>query len=33
MNKKYETLFEKVTLKNGVELKNKFALGPMTHIS
>ncbi len=33
MNKKYETLFQKVTLKNGVELKNKFALGPMTHIS
>ena len=33
MNDKYKTLFEKVTLKNGVELKNKFALGPMTHIS
>ncbi|MEK4553997.1 NADH-dependent flavin oxidoreductase [Jeotgalicoccus sp. FSL K6-3177] len=33
MNNKYKTLFEKVTLKNGVELKNKFALGPMTHIS
>lgn len=33
MNKKYEILFDKVTLKNGVELKNKFALAPMTHIS
>lgn len=33
MNKKYETLFQKFTFKNGVELKNKFALGPMTHIS
>ena len=33
MNKKYETLFEKVKLNNGVELKNKFALGPMTHIT
>lgn len=33
MHKKYKTLFEKITLKNGVELKNKFALGPMTHIS
>lgn len=33
MNNKYKTLFEKMTLKNGVELKNKFALGPMTHIS
>jgi NADH:flavin oxidoreductases, Old Yellow Enzyme family len=33
MNNKFKTLFEKVTLKNGVELKNKFALGPMTHIS
>lgn len=33
MKKKYETLFETVTLKNGVQLKNKFALGPMTHIT
>lgn len=33
INEKYQTLFEPVTLKNGVQLKNKFALGPMTHIS
>lgn len=33
MNEKYKTLFESVTLKNGVQLKNKFALAPMTHIS
>lgn len=33
MNKKYEKLFETVTLLNGVELKNRFVLAPLTHIS
>lgn len=33
MNKKYEKLFETVTLSNGVELKNRFVLAPLTHIS
>lgn len=33
MNKKYEKLFETVTLPNGVELKNRFVLAPLTHIS
>ncbi|MFY0485760.1 NADH-dependent flavin oxidoreductase [Staphylococcus haemolyticus] len=32
MNKKYEKLFETVTLPNGVELKNRFVLAPLTHI-
>ncbi|QJI71117.1 NADH-dependent flavin oxidoreductase [Staphylococcus haemolyticus] len=31
--KKYEKLFETVTLPNGVELKNRFVLAPLTHIS
>ncbi|OFJ65759.1 MULTISPECIES: NADH-dependent flavin oxidoreductase [unclassified Staphylococcus] len=31
MNKKYAKLFEKVKLPNGVELKNRFVLAPMTH--
>ena len=33
MNKKYEKLFETVTLPNGMELKNRFVLAPMTHNS
>ena len=33
MNKKYEKLFETGTLPNGVELKNRFVLAPLTHIS
>lgn len=33
MNKKYEKLFETVTLPTGVELKNRFVLAPLTHIS
>ncbi|MCE4962960.1 NADH-dependent flavin oxidoreductase [Staphylococcus haemolyticus] len=33
MNKKYEKLFETVSLPNGVELKNRFVLAPLTHIS
>ena len=33
MNKKYEKLFETVTLPNGVELKNRFVLAPLTHFS
>lgn len=33
MNKKYEKLFQTVTLPNGVELKNRFVLAPLTHIS
>ena len=33
MNKKYEKLFETVTLPHGVELKNRFVLAPLTHIS
>lgn len=33
MNKKYEKLFETITLPNGVELKNRFVLAPLTHIS
>lgn len=33
MNKKYEKLFETVTLPNGVELKNRFVLAPLTHTS
>ena len=33
MNKKYEKLFETLTLPNGLELKNRFVLAPLTHIS
>ncbi|KGF28754.1 MULTISPECIES: NADH-dependent flavin oxidoreductase [Staphylococcus] len=33
MNKKYEKLFETITLPNGVELKNRFVLAPLTHTS
>lgn len=33
MNTKYEKLFETVTLPNGVELRNRFVLAPLTHIS
>ena len=33
MHKKSEKLFETVTLPNGVELKNRFVLAPLTHIS
>lgn len=33
MNNKYNSLFDSVTLPNGVELKNRFVLAPLTHIS
>ncbi|GAB3058871.1 NADH-dependent flavin oxidoreductase [Salinicoccus sesuvii] len=33
MNTKYAPLFESVQLPNGVELKNKFVLAPLTHVS
>ncbi|RIL72089.1 NADH-dependent flavin oxidoreductase [Staphylococcus devriesei] len=33
MNNKYEKLFETVTLPNGVELRNRFVLAPLTHVS
>ena len=33
MNSKYEPLFEPVVLPNGVELRNRFVLAPLTHIS
>ncbi|MDQ0300302.1 2,4-dienoyl-CoA reductase-like NADH-dependent reductase (Old Yellow Enzyme family) [Salibacterium salarium] len=33
MDKKFEPLFEKVTLPNKVELRNRFVLAPLTHIS
>lgn len=33
MNKKYTQLFETVQLPNGTELKNKFVLAPLTHVS
>ncbi len=33
MNSKYNRLFESVTLRNGVELKNRFVLAPLTHVS
>ncbi|MFD1067145.1 NADH-dependent flavin oxidoreductase [Oceanobacillus locisalsi] len=33
MNKKFEPLFEKVALPNKVELKNRFVLAPLTHVS
>ncbi len=33
MNEKYATLFESITLPNGVTLKNRFVLAPMTHYS
>ncbi|QAV31354.1 NADH-dependent flavin oxidoreductase [Sulfitobacter donghicola] len=33
MNNKYNSLFESVALPNGVELKNRFVLAPLTHIS
>lgn len=33
MNPKYKPLFETVTLKNGVELRNRFVLAPLTHVS
>ena len=33
MDKKFEPLFEKVTLPNKVELRNRFFLAPLTHIS
>ncbi|MBF2757033.1 MULTISPECIES: NADH-dependent flavin oxidoreductase [unclassified Staphylococcus] len=33
MNNKYEKLFETVTLPNGIELRNRFVLAPLTHIS
>ena len=33
MNEKYASLFESFTLPNGVTLKNRFVLAPMTHYS
>lgn len=33
MNSKYNRLFESVTLRNVVELKNRFVLAPLTHVS
>ncbi|MFD1385177.1 NADH-dependent flavin oxidoreductase [Oceanobacillus oncorhynchi subsp. oncorhynchi] len=33
MDKKFEPLFEKVTLPNKIELRNKFVLAPLTHAS
>ncbi|MBO1199509.1 NADH-dependent flavin oxidoreductase [Staphylococcus simiae] len=33
MNSKYEPLFESLTLPNGVQLRNRFVLAPLTHIS
>lgn len=33
MKSKYEPLFDKVELPNGVELRNRFVLAPLTHIS
>ena len=33
MNEKYASLFESLTLPNGVTLKNRFVLAPMTHYS
>ncbi|MCD8914330.1 NADH-dependent flavin oxidoreductase [Staphylococcus simulans] len=33
MDKKYEPLFSPYTLPNGVEIRNRFVLAPLTHIS
>ncbi|WP_413377559.1 NADH-dependent flavin oxidoreductase [Alkalihalobacillus sp. 1P02AB] len=33
MNQKYQPLFDRYTLPNGIELKNRLALAPMTHYS
>lgn len=33
MEKKYETLFTEYTLPNGVAIRNRFVLAPLTHIS
>ena len=33
MNEKYAPLFKTVPLPNGVELRNKFVLAPLTHVS
>lgn len=33
MNKKYEPLFKTLQLPNGAELKNRFVLAPLTHVS
>ena len=33
MNNKYKKLFETVTLPNGVSLRNRFVLAPLTHTS
>ncbi|MCU5745959.1 NADH-dependent flavin oxidoreductase [Staphylococcus sp. SQ8-PEA] len=33
MNNKFKPLFEEVELPNGVKIKNRFALAPLTHIS
>ena len=32
MNNKYEPLFKSLTLPNGVEVRNRFVLAPLTHI-
>ena len=33
MNEKFATLFETVELPNKVQLKNKFVLAPLTHVT
>ena len=33
MNNKYEPLFKSLTLPNGVEVRNRFVLAPLTHTS
>lgn len=33
MNEKYEPLFKSLKLPNGVEVKNRFVLAPLTHVS
>ncbi|MBL7572836.1 NADH-dependent flavin oxidoreductase [Staphylococcus saccharolyticus] len=33
MNNKYEPLFNSFTLPNGVEIRNRFVLAPLTHVS
>ena len=33
MDKKYEPLFTEYTLPNGVAIRNRFVLAPLTHVS
>ncbi len=33
MNQKYQSLFEPFTFSNGIRLKNRIVLAPMTHFS